>query len=85
MESGSSSVDENGSDRRYAPGSSLDSSQRERDNSDRNPPPAPAQLEVVPSSPSGSGNTPTWNSGMTSGKLDQPHKGVTTTTTADGE
>lgn len=83
MESGGSSVDENNSDRRYAANSGMDSSQRERDNSDRIPQP-PAPLEVVPSSPSGSATTPTWNSGMASVKLDQPHKGVTTTT-ADGK
>ena len=84
MESGGSSVDENGSDRRYAAGSGLDSSQRERDSSDRIPQ-APPPLEVVPSSPSGSAVPSNWNSGLPSVKLDQPHKGVTMTTTADGE
>lgn len=83
MESSATSVDENGGDKKYFTGG-MDSNQRERDINDRIPPPQP--MEVVPSSPSGSGSTQTWNSGLSSGKMDQPsHKGVTTTTTPDGE
>ena len=81
VESGGS-IDENGSDRRYGPGGGLDSSQR--DSSDRNPPPPPAPLEGVPSSPSGSATTPNWTPGMASVKLEQPQKGIPSTTT-DGE
>lgn len=79
-EEGSGSIDENGTDRKYYR-EALESSQRDRDINDRIPP--PPQLEIVPSSPSGSGSSSTWNSGLTP-KLEQPHKGVTTTTTPDG-
>lgn len=57
-------------------------SNQNRDVNDRIPPPPP--LEIVPSSPSGSGAT-TWNSALPNTKIDPPHKGVTTTTTADGK
>lgn len=82
MEISANSIDENGGEKKYF-GGGMDSSQRDRDVSDRIPPPPP--LEVVPSSPSASGSTPTWNPSLKSVKIDQLHKGVTTTTTADGE
>ncbi|XKL67644.1 hypothetical protein PGB90_003135 [Kerria lacca] len=82
LESGGSSVDENGAVGKFYPGN-MDNNQREREISERIPPSQP--MEVVPSSPSGSGTTSTWNSNLSSVKIDQPHKGVTTTTTPDGK
>ncbi len=61
----------------------MESSQRDREISERIPPTQP--MEVVPPSPSGSGSSSTWNSNLPSMKMDPITKGVTTTTTPDGK